>query len=437
MIMAQMKAKKLSLFQQIINNRLLLSSSLMMAVSVISGVLNFLFNIVVSNTIPNQFGIIYPLTSLIMIITIPGLSLQFFMTKNLSILIERKDYATLKMFLRKIIFFVLIIDISLTSLLFILLPFIKSYLHIDKTLALVLVFINTFFMIALIPFNSVIQSRERFLSAGVSQILPVILKFGVGIGIVIVTKSYFGVLWGFLASSIVMFGYLIIDFLSFKPVRAEVKISPDLEFIQMKRIVKSFMFTMLSVGSFQLITYLDSVMVRHFLKAQSGVYSSVNLIGKATFFLANALSFVILPLMAKDKENIRKSNWRGMSILFVVLIGFAFGIAIFSNFISHYIFGGKFTGMERVLKLYSFMFIPYAAISYLVNYYIVLENIIYLLTLLGGGILQIIGITLFHSDLIQVSLVVGGVGYFVLIILILNSLFIGKNISKKIIPEKP
>ncbi len=61
-----------------------------------------------------------------------------------------------------------------------------------------------------------------------------------------------------------------------------------------------------------MITYLDPILVRHFMPDESGLYSIVSLLGKASFFIAAAFTFVMLPIMSKDKEKTSANNRKGL-----------------------------------------------------------------------------------------------------------------------------
>ncbi len=86
--------------------------------------------------------------------------------------------------------------------------------------------------------------------------------------------------------------------------------------------------------------------------------------------------------------------------------------------------------MDKLLPLYGVMFLPFAFISYLVNYYFMAKKYLYTITLLIGSIALCLGIAFFHSSLAQVSYVVGIVGYSVLAILLVDSLILEKRRKK-------
>ena len=274
-----------------------------------------------------------------------------------------------------------------------------------------------------VPFVSLVQSRERFGVYSLYFLAGIVVKFAAGISLVYFTAHYFGVLIGLFAGQFFSFAIILWDYKKFREIRKYSVLGKKEKAIQLPKFARSFFFALLSVGSFYLITYLDSVLVRHFLPDASGVYSIVNLIGKASFFLATAVAFVMLPMMAKDKKNMEEKNFKAFLFLLAILIAYATCLWIGSDFLARVVFAGKYPGMESILPLYGFVFIPYAIISYFVNYYVIAEKMFYPLVILAGAVIQTFGIYYFHNDLVQVSIIVGISGLFVLGMLMFDLFF--------------
>jgi O-antigen/teichoic acid export membrane protein len=396
------------------------------------GLFNFVFNIAASRVLgQEQYGMVYPLISLLMIINLPVGALQMVLSKDFSELIHHKKWDELKVYFAGLFKALIGFTLLLLLILFFLFPFLKSFLHIGQSLPFFLLFGLVILSILYTPFYSMIQSREKYGIYSLNSFAMVLVKFIAGIGLVLLTTSYLGVLWGLLCSQLAGLIILFTNYQSFKEVKkAVIQTKNKNQYFQSRRIWKSFFYAIISVGAFQLITYLDSVLVRHFLPDSAGIYSVVNLIGKASFYLATAVAFVMLPFLAKDKENLHHANRRAFFFLLGLLFAYAVLLLFASKPIAQYLFAGKYSGMENILPLYGFMFLPYAAVSYLVNYYFLSEKTLYSLTILGGVIIESIGIAFFHQDLIQVSLVVGVSGYIVLLLLMIDSIFLHSNSLK-------
>ncbi len=421
------------LSKKLFDNKIFINSMMISVVSIAVGMINFLFNIIAANILSKEmYGEYTSLYALLMIIVLPSSALQFVMSKEVSILVHENKWGILKAYIARMMKILLFFLVIILLLLFLSLPFLKNYFHIQNNMAFILVFAQIPLTILIIPFYSLLQSRERFHIYIYYSIFGTLTKFVFGIGLVYLMVSYYGILWGLLVSQIISISFLSIDYFRFKEIRFKTDVKTDKSnFFEFKRFIRSFFYALLSVGAFQLLTYLDMVQVKHFFSAaEAGIYGTVNLIGKASFFLATAFSYVLLPLMAKDRENMNKSNQRALFLLFSILFLYALFLCFTSSFISKYIYSNNYAGMEKILPLYGFMFLPYAMISFLVNYYVISENLFYSFTILAGAVLQVIGIYLFHQSLIQVTIVVGVCGYIILTALLIDSQIM-ERIKKK------
>jgi O-antigen/teichoic acid export membrane protein len=418
--------------ERLLTSRIFMSSALISIASVAGGLINFLFNIIVGRILGQaDFGILYPLTSMFMILSLPAIALQYVISKDISVMIFRKDWKDLKKFLFELIRVILLFVLVLVTLLLLLMPTLKEFFHIENNKAFLLTYLLIPLAVLVVPFVSLVQSRERFGVYIGYFLASIVIKFAVGIGLVFVL-SYYGVLIGMFAGQLFSFAVIIWDYRKFRELKKFPLVRLKKPVMNIRKFSRSFFYTLLSVGAFYLITYLDSVLVRHFLPESSGIYSVVNLIGKASFFLATAVSFVMLPQMAKDKKNMGKANFKAFLFLMVILAGYAVFLWLTSDFLSRVVFAGKYAGMEGILPLYGFVFIPYAIISYFVNYYVIAEKLVYSISILCGAVVQTFGIYYFHSDLIQVSLVVGASGLLILGVLVFDLLKFGPKRFTKV-----
>ncbi len=426
-------------FKKLMSNKIFLSSSMISIISVCAGVVNFFVTFIVGMILgKEQYGVIKPLISLLLVVSIPGMALQMVFSKDISYMVHHKDMNTLRHYLKKISGLIAFFIIILVGFLFIMLPFLKGYFHVQDNNVFYLLIILAALMLIIIPFNSMIQSREDYKTYIIYSLITTFSKAVFWISLVYLLANYFGVLFGMILTIIASLVFLFTDYKSYKKKNM---IEPgevlNKDIIKTANILKSFLNSLLSIFFFNLIIYLDTMLVLHYLPEVSGIYSMVNQFGQASFFIASSISFVMLPIMAKDKANIVRSNQKAFLFLFMVLVAYCSFLALTSNFISVTLFGNKFAGMEKILPLYGFMFLPFALISFLVNYYVISEKLFYSITLFAGSLLLYFGVMVFHKDLIQVSLVVGAVGYLTLIILVIESFFWhkGKKMLDKVQPD--
>ncbi len=431
------------LLRKVFSSRILMSSTLISAASVAGGFVNFLFNVAVGRMLgPEKYGVVYPLISVFMIVTLPATALMYVLSREFSVQVHQKKWADLRRHLRDSFLIVAAGLAVLIAALVVLIPVLKSYLHVGDTPTFLLLFSLVPLSVLVMPFVSIVQSRERFTVYTVYFLAGILVKFAVGVPLVYVTAHYFGVLWGLLAGQVFSFGIVVWDLrgLSVHPewrtgITAQ---GHPAQPLNRKKFAKAFLLSFLFVGAFQFITYLDPVLVRHYFPDGSGVYSIVNLLGKATFFIAQAVSFVMLPLMSKDRENMARTNMKALVFLLGVLLAYAGFLWVASGFLADFVFKGRYPGMESILPVYAFLFIPFAVVSYFVNYYVIKEKVIYFLAILAGALVQYLGIHLFHGSLLQISLVVGASGLLILAVLLFDLLVLsGHEIRRKKRDDEP
>jgi len=411
-------------FGELMKSKMFFNSAVISTVSIGAGFVNFLFTLIIGRILgKQQYGVIAPLLSFFLIVSLPASALQMVFSKDISSLLSRGTFSTLKEYIVRIFKLVLFFIIIIESLLFLSLPFLKSYFHLNENLTFVFIFILSGLTLFIIPFNSLIQSREDLRAYIISNVIANLTKFFVGVTLVYILSTYFGVLIALFISQGALISFLLFDFFKFRN-KNLASTSGELEkdFLRIDRIMKSFLNSFVSVFAFQLFSYMDTILARHYLPEESGVYAMVAMLGKASFYIASSVSFVMLPLMSKDKKNMEKSNLKALLFLTLILLSYIFVLVFGGNFISSVLFANKFIGMEKILSLYGFMFLPYALISYFVNYYVIKEKLFYSITIFSGILIQYFGMYFFHTDLIQISLVVGFSGGIVLVVLLADLL---------------
>ena len=417
--------------KKIVSSRLLFSSTIISIVTAAEGAINFLYTMFIGRMLgQDMFGKYFPLIALLLIVTIPGQALQMIFSADISALIHNRKRRELRDYLKKVFIIIFSLIIFVAFALGLALPALRVYMDIMDDRPFFILLMMAALNLFAVPFQSLIQSREDYTKYIIYRLTAVISKFVFGVGFVYLSLSYLGALGGFMLSLFIGAAFLSTDFYFYiKRIKAMTDEDKNTapKFISLGKILRSFFTGFLSVAAFQLIINMDSILVRHYLEKWTGIYSMAKQFGWASFFIANSISFVMLPFMSKDRENLARSNLKGFLFLSLILVSFCAFLALISRFLSDVIFAGRFQGMENILPLYSFMFLPYALISFVINYYIISQKLFYSIAIFAGVLLQYLGIVLFHKNLLDVCIVIGSVGYTVLAILMLDSLLLHKR----------
>ena len=275
--------------QKLLTNKLFLSSSFISAITFSTGIVNLLFQMIITRIISDKdYGIFIPLISLSMVIALPAGALQIVMSKDLTLMIHQNKFSTMKKYLKMMFLIILSMSGILLIGLILSLPILRLNLHIENNTAFYIIFIKLLVDLMIIPFNSFVQARERFHIYGLYALLGTALKFLAGIGIAYLLMSYIGGLLGVVLSVVGCFIFVLIDFMRYKDLFKPDQSPVDTGYLDLKRIVKSFIHVFITIGAFQFITQLDVLLVRKYLVDQAHIYSSIIVLGKASSFLAAA-----------------------------------------------------------------------------------------------------------------------------------------------------
>lgn len=161
-----------------------------------------------------------------------------------------------------------------------------------------------------------------------------------------------------------------------------------------------------------IINNIDILMVKHFFAAdQAGLYAAVALVGRLLYFASWSVTSAMFPLSAGEKEEQDSRHVLVMSLLFVLLISTVFVVilALCPDFIVHTLFGAGFrlanTDVRTLLTMNAVAMAVYAIAVVLITYEMSrrIANTAWLQLVVSG--LVILGVSAFHSSLVQVIVV--------------------------------
>jgi len=170
-----------------------------------------------------------------------------------------------------------------------------------------------------------------------------------------------------------------------------------------------------------LINNSDVLLVMHFFSAEdAGMYAALALLGRAVFFLTWSIANVMFPKVVEKSQK----GEAHLPLLVKAMLNVAVLVLIilsFSSLIPEQIIGLTFGSDYLVIAKYLWLYVLNTGIFALANlivYYGLSLNKLFPVGLsLLAGLAQVIGIVLFHAELVQVLVV-----QFVIMTLLLGSL---------------
>lgn len=398
-------------------DNILLSSAFYSVGNMIGAGLNLIYQFVLMIFISlEDYGIVQPLLQFVGLLLLPVAAYQFALTKHFSDMNNEELQNESRFILNQLIKYSFYI--SIVWVLFI--PIFKYIFHIDDVFIFILLLISLLLNTIQIPYLCRLQSEKKFFIAGIAQIIQGAVRVSLGLLCVWISPTIWGAMIGVIISNIT---FVIGNIFEYK--NELLKKNPE-KFIPKKIPIKLLFISLGSVGMFSLLTYSDTVLVRPLLPNESALFASSNLLGKGMLFLSAGISFVLLPILAGKLGDSKKSLWIGFGCLLILVLSYVLFFYLTAPILEYILFKNEMSivgEFQYFMPYYNLMFIPYPLIYYFLNYYLVKENPFYPSLLFCGVILLYAGIFINHSSIYAISNIVGGVGYLLLFIVMLHSIF--------------
>lgn len=394
--------------------------TIMLIATVLSGIFNYGFHIVMIRMLgPVEYGVLFSLSSLFMIVSLPAGTIQTVIAKYISSFRVRGESGKMRYLmirslkkLSKIFGLLLIIYLLLSKL-------IAGYLNIPVITPVVIVGF-VLYLGLLFPINfGALQGLERFTELGFVQILGAFFRILFGVLLVYIG---WGVSGAFIASLLSAFLMLFATWWFIRDVWA---VRPYDKDIGKSDIYKYFIPVSIAYICFGIITYIDAIIVKHYFHAlEAGYYSSVSMIGKAFLFPPMAFAGAMFPKVSSQYELGKKTGQLLIKTLIYSVMVCIVGILICLFFPRPIIYilmrkvditEGALSIMVPLLQLVGFVITPYGLSCIVINYYLACHWNKFLPFLILGTVLQIIFLIMFHNTLIQVLTVLGVTGIFILL----------------------
>lgn len=368
----------------------------------------YLFHIYMGRHLsPTDYGILYALFALLMIVSVPAMTVQTVITKYASHFKAHNQYGKIRF-----LFFHSLKKLSLYGgmgfLIFLVFSgHIARFQQIPSRIPVVIVGFILLFSIVTPAAGGIVQGLQKFSYLGWSMILSTFLRL---ISAIILVIIGFGVNGALSASIIgILFGLFII----FLPLRSLFQEKTN-ERVEFKEIYRYSAPVILALLCFMILTNVDAVLVKHFFSPlEAGNYSAAAMVGRIILFLPVAMVIIMFPkaseLYAQKKDS---SLILKKSLLYVGLLagGTTLVFFLFPRLPLFLLWGDRFQASTPLVGKFALAMTFFGLVNILFFYQLAMHR--YRFLYLAGIFtsLQIIAITLFHNTLSQVVwiLVVNG-----------------------------
>lgn len=153
----------------------------------------------------------------------------------------------------------------------------------------------------------------------------------------------------------------------------------------------------------------DVILVKHFFSSHlAGIYASLSTMGRIIFYGTSPIAAVMFPLVSKSYAkggNYKKIFFLSIFLTFLLIVALVILYWLFPNLVLQLLYGDKFLEGAPYLVWFGIFIGLFTISSLFLNYFLSKGTTRVVYIALVAAIIQIIGIYLFHKDILQVVLV--------------------------------
>lgn len=372
--------------------------------SSLANFLNLIYQLLIAHKLtPQDFAVFNSLLAIYILVSNPLSTLQLAVAKYSSDFVAKGEPERAKEIIsglfRKSIFLSLV-----TSVIFLFVSF-----HIIQSLKINSVFLE-YILAALLALawlapvlSGALQGLEMFpwligqsLLSGIAKLIFTVLFIYFGFQIA-------GALGALLISVILSIVVCII------PLREYLLFVPKENKFNYRKIFVYLLPTAISNACFIWLVSFDMVLVKIFFPNEaSGVYSLAQMVGKIFLFLPGTISLVMFPrtsglnaINSDTKTVLKKSLFYGFCLCLTAVIFYN----IFPEFVLKVLTGKALPESILLGRLFGISMTFYALCFIMINYYLSIYNLKFIKYLIACVIIQFAAIVFFHSNLIEIQII--------------------------------
>jgi len=391
----------ITLVKPLWGDRFVRASGLFFIATMVSNIINYLFQITMGRLLAvEKYGEMNSLFSITMLLSMVYLPVSNYFARNTS------HYSALNKNEKiKALFHFAYTKFGVGFLVFILImmsfsSIIGKYIHTQPDLVL-LTFIFGIVSISTVINNGFIQGLQKFKLLSIIIILLALFKYIFSIIFVYMKLEVHGILYGVILSGILIgiFSYISLkrEIISHPKNDEKIKNTSIIDYL-MPMVLANFIFGGLTQG--------DLILVKHFFSPyESGIYASAAIISKSILYLPTAIIYSLFPMVSA--ENAKNNDTLHLLLKALLMNSVIAGIGVIAlnaapNFIVRFFFGVKYIASVEIIGLFSVVMFFMGFIAILMNYFLALGKVKFVIGLLISLIIEVVGIYLLHNKLREV-----------------------------------
>ncbi len=391
-------------------------TSIMVMSTIIANISLLFFHAYMSRVLgPASFGILVSFLAICFIVGLPVTSIQTVMAKYVSNFKVNNQYGKIGCLFRHSLKKMSLYGGLGLGLFILASAKIGSFLQIEARKPVILLGVVLFLSLFLPIVRGALQGLQKFGHLGTNVLFEAISRLLLGVFLVYLGLGVNGAVGG------IGLGFLLAVLVAFIALRPLLRHEKSIEGkMNSAEIYAYFPPVFLALLCFVLLANMDIIFVKHFFNpTEAGYYSVLSVVGRGFLTLALAVSMVMFPKVSelqtqkKDSSSIlKKSLLIGVLLCSVGILTCFF----FPRFIIVAVFGSKYLDISSLLRVFGIAISPLVLIHILINYNLARNRNSFLYVLVFGVVFYLILLSLFHSSLRQVVLILGSVGTLTLIL---------------------
>jgi O-antigen/teichoic acid export membrane protein len=263
--------------------------------------------------------------------------------------------------------------------------------------------------------SSFFQGLQNFICIGVLGLLSPILKIIISVGLIFIGLNLNGALLGVASSLGLIFlvGSLIL--LRQLP-NSDIKITFKIKNTSIKQAYPVLFATIATAA----MTQLDMVLVNWYFPArEAGLYAAASVLGKAILYLPGGLIVILFPVVSELKARGQGGSRifrQAVIATFICCSAISLIYFLFGDEIIQLLYGDSYSGAGEILKWYGFAILPMALVLVAEHYLIAKGQVLFAWLFLAIAPLQILAISLWHTQIWMILAIMGIFGALVLFI---------------------
>jgi len=391
-------------------------SGTMLIAMAIANISLLFFHIYMSRTLgPAGFGILASFLSICFIIELPISAIQTVVAKYVSNFKIHNQYGMIRLLFFRSLQKLLHYSVLGLIVFFLSSGYVSAFLKIPSRTPVIFLGIVLFLLLIIPVPRGTLQGLQKFGYLGTNLSIDATLRLLFGFYLVNLGMGVNGALGGIALAVGVAF------LAAFMPLRFLFKERRSTESeINSSEIYAFFWPVSLALLSFAILTNVDVIVVKHFFSPlEAGYYAVLSIVGRGFLTFALAVSMVMFPKVSeletqkKDSSSIFKKSL----LICVFLCGVGTLICFFfPRLIIVTVFGSEYLNISSLLRVFGIAISPLVLVHLLINYNLARYRTKFLYVLVFGVVFYVILLSLFHSSLKQVVLILGSVGTLTLIL---------------------